>query len=109
MAPSDLVNEALDWADDGYIYVAGGGSKIYFENGNRIMSVSVTPGPELGPGLPVAAFIGPIDATNYSHSYDVMPGGDRLVWVTAADTDIDPAELRVVLGWGDEVRRTLKQ
>jgi len=83
------------------------GRRLYFLNGNRVMSVAVTPGADLNPGLPVAAFIGPIDASTYSHSYDVMPGGDRLVWVTAADTENTQAELRVVLGWGDEVRKNL--
>jgi len=87
------------WARDGKL--------LYFVQGNRVMSVAVTPGADLQPGLPVPAFTGPLDSSTYSHAYDVMPGGDRVVWVTADDSD-SVAELRVVLGWGGEVRGLLR-
>jgi len=83
------------------------GKRLYYQNGSSVMVVDVTPGPDLAPGLPVAAFTGGIDLSNYNHNYDVAPGGDRLVWIAAPQNDDEQAELRVVLGWGGELRQKL--
>ena len=83
------------------------GKRLYFQSGNHVMAVDVTPGPDLAPGLPVVAFTGAIDMPTYNHNYDVTPDGDRLVWTAARAGGEYQAELRVVLGWGEELRRAL--
>ena len=88
-----------NWARDG--------KRLFFLNGNQVMAVDVTPGADLAPGLPHTTFTGAIDGANYNHAYDLTPEGDRLVWVAARLGGDAQAELRVVLGWGSEVRQKL--
>ncbi|MCB1185069.1 PD40 domain-containing protein, partial [bacterium] len=83
------------------------GRTLYFLGERQVMSVGVTPGANLDPGLPEPAFTGPVDDATYNHAYDVMPDGERAVWIAVSAAGEAKADLWVVSGWGGEVRAKL--
>jgi len=80
------------------------GHEIFYRNQNRMMAVTVRPGAssELEVEKPRVLFEG-----SYETVFSITPD-DRFVMIRNLMEEFAPAEVNVVLGWIDELRRTVK-
>ena len=98
------------------------GRELFYRNGDQMMVVSVSPGPELSAGRPQELFEGPyeIDTTSGHPRYDVSPDGQRFLMVGRAvilQVKRRPQETRqtVLRVWGlndkplQDIRLTVRQ
>jgi hypothetical protein len=83
------------------------GRTIYFTDRDRILAVDVGEGDQLAPGRPRVFLQGVFDTGTYEHNYAVTADGTRAVVVSTMGAEEEQAELRVVLGWGTEVRQLM--
>jgi serine/threonine-protein kinase len=82
------------------------GDRLYYRNGQRLMSVSIGWTPELQVGPPQVVF--ERDWVNVpGRSYDISPDGTRFLVILPESGSA--SQLNVILGWRDEVRRLLEQ
>jgi serine/threonine-protein kinase len=76
------------------------GDELYFRSGNRVMAVTINPGPTFSHGAPRKLFEG-----SYATSYDVAKDGRFLMIRTPAGS----SPLRVALNWLDDIRSAHKR
>lgn len=79
---------------------ARSGRELFYRSRDRIMTVSIGSGAELGAGESRVMFAGPFEkGTVDIPNYDVMPDGQRFVMIKAPEQDATPHSLHVVLNW----------
>ncbi len=82
-------------------------TEIFFRNGNKMMSAAVElTGTDIRLGTPGLLFEGrflPTGPTHMRRNYDVAADGRFLM--IQRETDLTPTELKVVLNFGEELRR----
>ena len=83
---------------------ARSGNELLFQSKSRVMSVRFSPGGGLNPGKPTLLFE---DKRDWS-GFDVAPDG-RLVVAREADSNGAGAQINVVLGWFEELKREQKK
>jgi len=87
---------------------APNGKRLFYVNGNRLMSVDLNTDSGLNPGRPRALFERTLssssaDSGQWGHTYAVFPDGKRFLFVeNAARPEV--RELRVVLNWFEELK-----
>jgi Tol biopolymer transport system component len=78
------------------------GRELFYRNGDKMMAVSVSTGPEFAPGRPELLFEGRyslgIGAQAPVTNYDVSPDGQRFVMVRPEESS-GPAQFHVILNW----------
>jgi len=79
------------------------GRELFFISGTSMMAVPVQTQPTLNLGVPVPLFDGGF-STSRLREYDIAPDG-RFVVVRRAGGDAGLPELRMLLNWGQEMRR----
>jgi Tol biopolymer transport system component len=89
------------WASDG--------RQLYFRTGNRLMKVSVGPGPRLSAGVPTLLFEAPFrrGMAIGPPGYAVAPAGQHFYFLRDQVRPPEPTRINVVLGWIDELERRL--
>jgi tRNA A-37 threonylcarbamoyl transferase component Bud32 len=98
VAPSGTGETAPVWAP------AGG--ELLYRSGTQIVAVRVAIEPALMLGRPRVVFDGPAAGpTLLTPNYDLMPDGQRLVLIRAADDTTRTGSLHIALNWFDELRR----
>jgi hypothetical protein len=89
------------WSRDGH--------ELFYRSGNRMMALTVRSGRHLDSGRPSVLFTGSYhDNLAPSRSYDVTPDGGFLM-ATEPTGDELPREIRVVLGFTDQLSRKVLQ
>jgi hypothetical protein len=84
------------------------GKRLFYVNGNRIMSVDLNTEPGLNPAKPRTLFektfsSSSADSGQWGHTYGMFPDGKRFLFVeNAARPEV--RELRVVLNWFEELK-----
>ena len=90
------------WSDDG--------KELYYRSAAGMTVVSVDSGQGFEPGKPRVMFD---DTFNFAvggvANYDVAPEGGRLLMVQAIQEGSEPAQLRVVLNWTEELKRSASE
>ena len=86
------------WAHDG--------RELFYLNGNKIMSVSITTHPSFGASTPrFLAEASPLLPARFANAaYDLSPDGQRFLFVRAKEQNA-PGEIRLVLNWSEELKR----
>jgi Tol biopolymer transport system component/predicted Ser/Thr protein kinase len=79
---------------------ARGGREILYRQGDKVMAVDLELGPSLVARKPELLFEGP-----YLESFDVTRDGERLLMIKRGDRETTRAEVNIVQGWFDELRR----
>ena len=81
------------------------GAQLFYRHADKLMSVSVRYSPRFEVGRPATAMDAPLlPGSGGNPSYDIAGDGSRfLVLRSAAESSVD--ELRLVLNWGEELRR----
>ena len=80
------------------------GDELFYRNGDKWMSVSISTKPEFAAGIPEALFEGAYNNVP-SLSYDVSPDGKRFLVLNPEYDDSQVRELHVVLNWFEELKR----
>ena len=81
------------------------GKELFFFEGNRLMAVTVEPGPEPRISKPQPLF--EVSPEGLSLNYDVMPDGQRFVMVKPGHAADAPLQLVVVPGFLEEMKARL--
>jgi serine/threonine-protein kinase len=87
---------------------ARNGKELFYRNGEKMMSVTVTTEPDFIPGKPVLLFEGPyeLQGTNPISNYDISSDGQRFLMVKLSeDSSAAPRQINIVLNWFDELKR----
>ena len=80
------------------------GSAIYFRKGDALLEASVSLTPDFSVASPVGLFRGPFVLDGFGNpNFDVSPDGQHFLMVKGEPTE--PARLRVVVGWFDQLSR----
>jgi Tol biopolymer transport system component len=74
--------------------------ELFYLSGERMMAVSVEPGPVFRHGSPRLLFEG-----RYNYGYDVAPDGNRFLMVQSEQTDTGAPQMHVVVNWFEELKR----
>jgi serine/threonine-protein kinase len=81
------------------------GKELFYQNGNKMMSVSIQMEPELVASKPTVLFEGNYDRGVIGfRNYDVSADGQRFVMIQKEEEPA-PTELIVVLNWFEELKR----
>jgi len=89
---------------------ARSGRELFFVDASRrIIAVPIQTGPSFTAGNATVAVAALSVATGPGRAYDVSPDGKRFLVIrpAGADDKTGPAQLNVVLNWGDELTRLL--
>jgi len=82
------------------------GRELYYRNNDLFMSVAVETQAGFKAGPPKRLFSGIYNLrSNSGVTYDVDPKGGRFLMIRPAEESTAPSQLRVVLNWGEELRR----
>ena len=83
------------------------GRELFYRNGNRMMTVDITPLPNFSAGRPTLLFEGQYEPTRVSSAnYDVSPDGQRFLMLKASEAQEGaPTQINVVLNWFEELRQ----
>jgi Tol biopolymer transport system component len=87
---------------------ARSGRELFYLNGSKIMSVAVTTQPGFTASTPLLLADVPVQTSSFyagNSEFDVSPDGQRFLFVKAREQNAVPAEVRVVLNWGEELKR----
>ena len=82
---------------------ARNGRELFFRNGDKMMAVTVGPGPDFTTAKAEMLFEGKYVSEEDRPSYDVSPDGKRFVMLE--EPDPPPAQIDVVLNWFEELKR----
>jgi Tol biopolymer transport system component len=83
------------------------GRTIYYLQGDQMVSVALEPGPSFVPGRPKVLFAGVVQiAIDSAETYGVAPAGDRFIMMRTADQHTATQEVRAILNWFPELKRT---
>ena len=82
------------------------GREIFFREGQKMMVAEVATEPTVSISKPRTLFEGLYEVMDGPINYDVTPDGRRFLMVKMERSEA-PTELRVVTGWGRELRKTL--
>ena len=79
------------------------GRELFYRNGEKMMAVAISAGPELSPGKPTLLFEGPYDLKigSGASNYDVAEDG-RFVMI---HTEARSTHINFVLNWFEELER----
>ena len=81
------------------------GTELFYRRGDRFLAIDIETEPALRLGEPRELFRGRYDLSPTGHQhYDVAPDGQRFAVISLAG-DGEPAELRLVVDWAEELRR----
>lgn len=81
------------------------GDRLYYRNGQTVMTVPIQTRPELRAQAPAPLFTGNLVRNSAGNaSFDITPDGRRFLMLRSGETT-STARLRVVLGWDAELRR----
>jgi serine/threonine-protein kinase len=80
------------------------GREIFYRNGEKMMAVAVSMGPEFRLGRPVLLFEGRYRTNRTHRQYDVAADGQHFL-MTRAHEESEPAQIYVVLNWLEELKR----
>jgi hypothetical protein len=69
------------------------------------MAVPVETKPSFKAGTPHMLFQGPFFSSE--HDYAVTPDGKGFIFIRERQSESGPGELKVVLNWGDELKRRM--
>jgi eukaryotic-like serine/threonine-protein kinase len=80
--------------------------ELFYLNGNKITSVSITTRPSFGASTPrFLTDASPLLPARFANAaYDVSSDGQRFLLIRAKEQNA-PGEVRVVLNWSDELKR----
>lgn len=76
------------------------GREIVYANGDRLMTVAVTPAATFQPGSPREI----VRLPGHVSYFDVTPDGQRFLLVQRATSDVIVRELNVVLNWFETLK-----
>ncbi len=85
------------------------GREMFYRNGDAVMAVAVTTGPEFSSAAPRILFRGEYEEParpDWPRNYDVMPDGRQFVMIKP-DPDVHPTRAQVVLHWFEELKRQM--
>ena len=82
------------------------GGEIFFRAGQKMMAAQVRTSPALDVSTPRTLFAGPYEVMDGPPNYDVTPDGRRFLMVKMEGSET-PTDLRIVIGWDQEVRKAL--
>ena len=81
------------------------GEEIFYRNGEKMMSVSVSRKPDFGRGKPRELFEWqPLIQGLPTHHYDIAPDGQRFLMVKRGEESL-PTQINVVLNWAEELKQ----
>ena len=83
---------------------ARSGRELFYLNGSKIMSVAVTTEPGFAVSTPRLLADVPVQTSSFygaNGEFDVSPDGQHFLFVKAREQTALPAEVRVVLNWGE--------
>jgi serine/threonine protein kinase/Tol biopolymer transport system component len=83
------------------------GSEIFYRNGDAVMAVAVTFGPEFSSAAPRTLFRGEYEEParpDWPRNYDVTPDGKQFLMIKP-DPDGRPTQAQVVFHWLEELKR----
>jgi eukaryotic-like serine/threonine-protein kinase len=82
------------------------GRELFYRSGDAMMAVDITAGPGFAAGRPKRLFERPFESSlTFWANYDVASDGQRFLMVKRLDQDEAPAQINVMLNWGDELKR----
>jgi eukaryotic-like serine/threonine-protein kinase len=89
---------------------ARNGKEIFYLAGKKLMTVPVQTTPNFVPGTPVALFEPGFEASGLNTpSYDVSPDGQLFYLIQQDSPTEQPASVKLVLHWPEELKRLLQQ
>ena len=80
--------------------------EIFYRNGNKLMAVPVKTSPSFSAGTPQTLF--QADYFNSGHDFDATPDGKHFFFIKSLTEASAPTELRVVLGWAQDLSRQMQ-
>jgi len=105
--PGDIHQVSADGGNEPQWNRAGG--ELFFRDGERMMAVDISTTRVFSQGKPHELFAGPFVRAwaGYARAnYDVSPDGRRFLMLEPVTLDeAPPTEIRVVLGWSEELER----
>ncbi len=84
--------------------MSGNGGELFYQRGNKIMTVEIQTSPSLSPGIPKTVFELPYQFLGY----DVSPDG-RFLMLKPNATQASPAHLNIVLNWLEHLKKQFPQ
>jgi serine/threonine-protein kinase len=82
------------------------GRELFYRSGDAMMAVDITAGPGFAAGRPKRLFERPFESSlTFWANYDVASDGQRFLMVKRLDQNEAPAQINVMLNWGDELKR----
>jgi Tol biopolymer transport system component len=82
------------------------GRELFFQNGDKLMSVVVTPGAAFSASPPRIAYEGRFSASiNGNTSWSVTPDGKRFLRIQQVEPERAITQFELVLNWFDELKR----
>jgi hypothetical protein len=84
------------------------GRELFYRSGDRMMAVSIGPGPSASPGPPGVLFRGHYQLSDTgAGGYDVSPDG-RFLMIQPTESGGSGSRVNVVVGWLDEVKARVR-
>jgi hypothetical protein len=82
--------------------------QMFYRNGDKMMVVDIESRAGFAAGVPRMLFEQPYLGPNFDNpNYDVSPDGQRFLMLKEIEEQTTQRELRMVLNWGEEVKRRI--
>ncbi len=91
---------------------ARSGKELFYRNGDKVMAVATTLGPNFKAAPPRLLFQGQYverSTEDGARDFDVAPDGQRFVMIKKSGADVAPTQVNVVLGWSEELKRRVPE